>query len=393
MTPRTGARQRMGSPTTSTHRATRTCPVGRGAPHWETFSAAKFGMMAIDIVFYRWLVDNSVVQRSDECWKAQLFQPGCVYKNRRSGKMFMVVGCVPPMATMLEVVEVRIAGRKFLKFKLDNMLPTFTSLVDLDGWDGQSFEYTSPLAFWVAIGGSFLDDVSGLFGAPLGELQPMLHFAASHGFFQLEEPSLDRIASRECNLELGGDLGSKLINSVEHVLRYDDAEACDILERRLTALQTAHAYDDMIETEEAVDFDDEAEACILKSYLSSSRAKKAAASVVEEKMNATLAQVKPPNKKRSKTNTQLPERDADYTVDRCLPLFPKSLSVRLTKDTFNGRWLVFWRRQASAQAPWRSLSRSWGSRSHEQCIKELLRNIWAPCVARGEHCPIEGLFE
>ena len=69
-------------------------------------------------------------------------------------------------------------------------------------------------------------------------------------------------------------------------------------------------------------------------------------------------------------------------------------SSKLVLDLFNGRWQVWVRLLGPPLGPWRSFSRSWGTRSARQCVKECLAYAWTFHIAdTGNDCPIAGLFD
>lgn len=101
---------------------------------------------------------------------------------------------------------------------------------------------------------------------------------------------------------------------------------------------------------------------------------------------------KKPNKQFQGSRTPIPRFDELTTEEAVRKLLPAGGRIRC--DRFNGRWQMFYKRpDAVGGGVWRSKSRSWGSRSHEECLKELLSWVWALAQSFGEECRWSGLSE
>ena len=88
------------------------------------------------------------------------------------------------------------------------------------------------------------------------------------------------------------------------------------------------------------------------------------------------------------SKTKIPDMQ-NCTVEKLTECLPPGSSCKM--DTFNGRWQVFYRRNGAIKGPWRSCSRSWGSRTHKQCVMQLLLGIGCqPWCALSPQRPHEG---
>ena len=216
-------------------------------------------------------------------------------------------------------------------------------------------------------------------------------FAASRAFFDFSEAFLDRIASRELGINIEGYFADKLFKLVQHVLGCSDDKACSVLETRLRSLERQRtSFDELAQTAECVEAIDEDDESSFKTHLNQIEEQSSHCQALKKQIIHTLAKAMPKPKKHKKTMTDLPDEDDKYTYDAMIGFFPKSIAIRLRKDYFNGRWQVWWRR--SQTSPWNTLSRSWGSRNHKECLVDLLRATWEIPVQQGEHCPINNLF-
>ena len=220
----------------------------------------------------------------------------------------------------------------------------------------------------------------------------MLEFAAREAFFDFSESTLARVAEKELGIELEGDLGEKLFALVQTVLKVDDAEAAMIVDKRVVRIEDKqNSFDELVQSDEAMEQVDDADQGELKKFIATAQTQARQLSSLRQIVSKAVAKLADkPKKRRKKCGATLPKNDAEYTVDNMLPFFPPTLQIRLRKDLFNGRWHAFWRRNTGDD--WHSLSRSWGSRSHEECLRALLRASWKSCVDAGQMCPIEGLF-
>lgn len=221
---------------------------------------------------------------------------------------------------------------------------------------------------------------------------PLLEFAASQAFFELSESFLHRLASKELGIALEGALAEQILQLVRHILQCDDDRACGILETRVKHLEnSSRPFDELAQTHECAERIDESDEGTFKAHLQQVEQKQASLNDLKEHITRMLQACKPKSGKRRKcVQTDLPDRDDKYTYDGVFRFFLVTIQVKLRKDYFNGRWQVWWRR--SFAAPWRSLSRSWGTRSHEECLLDLLRATWTVAEASGEQCPILGLL-
>ena len=88
------------------------------------------------------------------------------------------------------------------------------------------------------------------------------------------------------------------------------------------------------------------------------------------------------------SKTKVPDMQ-HCTVKKLTACLPPGSSCKM--DTFNGRWHVFYRRNGAIKGPWRSCSRSRGSRTHKQCVMQLLLGIGCqPWCALSPQRPHEG---
>lgn len=294
--------------------------AGKRPPQWGTFSAANHDALPVHVKFVRWAVDSGYVAKADQCWKSELLHTNYIFKSKGDGKLYLSLVSTPPMIGLLPVQEVKVGKTSgFLKLSFENLLPEWVSLVDINDFMGQPFQFASPLDILRCCGPGEAPDMNGVFGRTDGPCLPLLKFAAKHAFFDIGEFFLNQLARRELNIPLAGTLAEKLLQLVRHILNCDDDTACGILETRIKNIESgADAYAELAQTEECVEHIDDGDQGALKSHLQQVENNKILLNDLRKDITATLSKVAPEFKKRRKmVQTQLPSRDDMYTYDKC----------------------------------------------------------------------------
>lgn len=211
-----------------------------------------------------------------------------------------------------------------------------------------------------------------------------------HGYWDIPQPMVQRLARVEYGLAQSGSSFSEfLLALVQRALGCDEDEALQCLDRCVDFMSPAMSlqHEEMLQSEGAdqcLSEDDWKDAQKAISGNVAARGK------VEALQGFTAPRVRPPKPAKKKfkgSTTTVPPKDEDLTEKNLAACLPPSARIR--QDLFNGRWEVYHR---SLGGKWRSASRSWGSRSHRECVTELLLWAWQQETAKtGIACPVGGL--
>ena len=83
------------------------------------------------------------------------------------------------------------------------------------------------------------------------------------------------------------------------------------------------------------------------------------------------------------SKTPFPPLSASMTIEALLQKLPEG--TKLECDKFNGRWKACW--LTPHTKVWKTISRSWGCRSHAACLSDIQLWAWSLASGYGLECP------
>ena len=83
------------------------------------------------------------------------------------------------------------------------------------------------------------------------------------------------------------------------------------------------------------------------------------------------------------SKTPFPPLSASMTIEALLQKLPEG--TKLECDKFNGRWKACW--LTPHTKVWKTISRSWGCKSHAACLSDILLGAWSLASGYGLECP------
>ena len=337
--------------------------------------------LADELEFVRFMHQHRQFDRVADAWITTLLQRGLLVKY--NGSMFWVVDKWVTVAILWPATQVNIAGSMFWGWaKLDERVKlVFAPVLRFDDWLVYEISMVSPL----------LSKLQGCPGAQFlakqhGKGVEFLKFAAQKAFWSTTSEFLNKVARLEYDEKLSkGTVHELAFQLIKIVLKCNDREACAYLGHRMVANSISPEVDELLQTAEFEDCISQSDAKVCDNM------REETTSIVEER-TSVQAFIKtklgaPIKKKFTGSKTVFPAADSDITEEKVHSMAPKGARVRI--DRFNGRWDGHFR---VPPGPWLHVSRSWGSRSHKACVKQMLQALWRHAVAYGETCTVEGLF-
>lgn len=208
--------------------------------------------------------------------------------------------------------------------------------------------------------------------------------AAKSGFWQLTNAMVKKLSSSELNLALHcSTFADVLFEATKSALKCSDKDACVVLEERCSGGlgdEGSHAGILMTaEVDAALCKDDWATAvdCV--------KAHERKAQIHQE-VQTLIFDVVQRNMKKKKfqgSRTPFPPLTSSLEPAQILSMMPPGSNLKL--DRFNGRWHAFYRTPQTKSL--KTLSRSWGIRTHMECVREILMWSWTLAVGYGQPCP------
>jgi SHS2 domain-containing protein len=277
---------------------------------------------------------------------------------------------------------------------------SFMPILNFAQWEAVDTEWLSPLAITLRNNNKWPDNLETMgYARQVADPQPFLTLAAKNAYWQAPMICLLALAKKECEITLTGNDAEKLLTLIQAALQCSESQALVYLEMRMTGLtqEEDERHLELLTSDEADDNFTDADQKLANRAVTAMQCKMAQAKLVEDliskKCRPHKAGPKAGTKAGTKTKfqgskTKVPDMQ-HCTVKKLTECLPPGSSCKM--DTFNGRWHVFYRRNGAIKGPWRSCSRSWGSRTHKQCVMQLLLGIGCqPWCALSPQRPHEG---
>jgi hypothetical protein len=356
--------------------------VGVGPPPWTTFSGQTYFVLVYDHMMVTALHRKGSLHLCSEAWRSACLPAASLIRYESND--YFVIHTWPAVALLWKAVPVshgRLTFWDFAPYAPDVF--RFEPIVSFVGLQVYTIEWCSPLLACLAL--KHLPRSWAGCGLALEKCgpEPFMQAAAKAAFWSLRPFLIRRIARAEKLGDMSGDDAELLYSLIKAILGCTDLAAAKVLELRCSSsVGDEGMYNDMLMTaavdQEMSKADWEAAQKCSRMYEEATTFEKA----MQRKIYETI---KKHCKKRKFAGSQVPfpELPQQLEPEQVLKLLPSGSKLRL--DTFNGRWHCSFKCPGTNAT--KCLSRSWGVRGHEACIREIAKWSWELAIGYGMHCP------
>ena len=371
--------------------------VSREKPSWPSFNGQSWQTIAGEHMLMRKLHAANTMASISGAWRAAVVQPGMLLVH--AGATYFSMGLIGGYCLLLwpAIQCGTLGGQQLWGFKElgTGQVLELMPVVDFSEWQAICFSWLSPAAFCHARGEMPMHWGQGVASQTAGATG-FLKVAAQHAFWNIKLPLLKKLARQELGVRLQAtDIVEATFELIKHILGCSDKDAALCLESRC-----ADEVDDpdlwellgSVEAEENLSKEDHKEACkVLADIAEQREVSMKVRQKVKEAMGSSSSSSSTTSGKRKFVGSQtaVPDLRDKWTEENVNKFAPPNCKVRC--DLFNGRWEMHYKIPSTTGASkYLHASRSWGSRSHKDCVLQLMKWAWQHAEAHGERCPYSG---
>lgn len=324
------------------------------------------------------------------CWRSQFLYRGClVWKQKpvKESKLYFSMGAYSTAALLWPAEVFKVGSNRLwgLAEIASAAELRWAAVSKLDEWALLPAVPISPATLWSSNGKQLPHSPPPTLlrqseKRPIG----LLKYGAQNAFFRMRADILDKLAKDELDLsfEQGTYFPQRLLTIVMKILECPQEEALKILESRTFKVDLVSGAESVLESDELQGCLTQAAAKEMNTLLQQLETSKAQEAMFKE----LLVEKRGAGRKR---------RAVKFVGDGERAMVPSSFTEflplptsRLYRDTFNGRWIVWYDRHSK----WSS-SKSWGSGREWPCVLAVLQAVWDHHTdITGEKCHIIGLM-
>lgn len=362
---------------------------------WPSFTSWSSCAQAEELEFMKFMFAHGCMDKVGSSWRTGVLHAGLVVSHKvlKAGKFFMALGCFNVAAALWPVEKV-LVGKSWVwtLARLSSAADIWWApVLDFGDWLVIETAAASPAQMFVAGGCKFPGAWPDGFALQTStDPAPLLPTAARNGFWDLKAGFIMKLIKEELGEEQaqGESFPSMLLRAIQLVLECSSAEAAQILEQRVQAVEAIQLHD-ILESEEAQDCLDENDKKVVKSMGKQQQSALTLAVELQKTIRHARSSGAAPATKRARKGVQYPSKK-DWKQEDVQRLAPPK--ARIYKDNFNGCWRLWYGNHAHGLRRW-STSKSWGLGGQDDpCVRYILKEGWLMHTAlTGEKCPLEGL--
>lgn len=360
--------------------------VGHGRPPYPSYTPESMRFMAESLIAAAHCMPQ--LELLGQCWRSQFMYVGCLFwrkSNPKETELWWSLGshshsCLLWPAHVVQVEKVRRWCLRDISCVSELRWVTVTSFAD---WQVLPTEPITLAKLWESLGRRIPPLEVGMVRVQSERRpMPMLAFGAKQCFFDLKADLIDKLGRQEFGLSFsaGEAFPHRLLRVLFAVLGCSKAGALDILEMRSFRQELLANGEEVLQPEGVQDAMTAPAAKEAESLLEKIGRQKQEQLVVQALLRERRAGRTVRPVKFVGDGEVAPEASnfkRFLPTDRC----------RIYRDTFNSRWIVFYK-----STKW-STNESWGAGREWPCIVAVLQNVWRHHESvSGEKCPFTGLF-
>lgn len=369
---------------------------GRGRPAWPSFSPAmSMAQVAEQRMTTSMHLDNTVDMAS-KSWQTCFLHLGlCVIDKH--GQWFMVVANTQTTAVLWPLRRFKVGTAVCIAlcpWSVEGL--KWLPCLSLAEWSVVPTQVVSPMYMIYLHKHREPEHWQECIASVAGKQETLVAFAAKQGFWSLPLPPLKKLHQTAYADAFEWDatsVGHNLLRLIKAVLKCSESDAAAYLSHRLRHVDDSSgcSYSHMLDTSEAFAAMTTSEQKDCDKVIEEQRAKQLHAKQLRETVRETI-QKHATRKKgpRPAVKTQMPSDDNEWSEEFVQTLLPP-VGARLRRSLKDGRWRGHWKFDPTARGQ-STMSRAWGSRSHRECVTEILQAIWADAEMFGYECHVVGLL-
>lgn len=360
---------------------------GRGRPSWPTYAPASQPLFSEQLGLMLHL--QKIGQLRDgtaRSWRSALLQPGMLVRHKPSKEWCFVVAAQTCCALLLLAKSGKVGKSTFWKYDPGLSASSFRWLPVLwfTEWEVMPTKQVSPLHIFIENGRRLPATWPETNIMQCGTPQPLLNYAAKHGFFNLTAAFVRRICKDENEVEVHTDTSDAqiLVTGVSSTLKCTAQEATEVLESRVPTQEGLSALE-ILTTKEAEECMTDKDSKELDEFVGTTQKRVE----IGNDFAASLRDIRSTIRARKPKRKPVPfTSKSTYSREEVLALAPPSSNVLW--DPFNGRWRLWYGPRRDF-----SISRSWGAAGDDEpCVRDILKAAWQRHeYLTGEPCHVTGL--